>query len=371
VPRFQLHVNRLRAVGPSPDRPEFSAAAAAQVRRYHTGLPDYCPTPLRALEGLARELRLGAVHLKDESGRFGLGAFKALGAGYAMWRVAQEHRSDALTFVTATDGNHGRAVAWAAQRQGHRAVVYVPAAASDARMQAIASLGAEVQRLDGSYDDACDRAAADAESEGWFLLQDTARPGYERVPRWVMQGYLTLIDETIEQLGGQALTHVLLQCGVGSFAAAMSANLRARLPRPPRIILVEPENAACALAAFEAEAPAPPRLAGDCHTFMACLSCGQLSTLAWDILRADTDFLVTVADDAARLGMRSLAAPPTPDPAVVSGESGAATTGALICTSRAAATRTALGLNADARVLLISTEGATDPEVYRETVAVS
>jgi len=365
----QLYRNPYRAA--APRLPAFTPATAERVRAFHRTLPEYDATPLHELGGLARELGMATVWLKDESARFGLKAFKGLGASYALARAATAAGEIPLIVATATDGNHGRAVAWAAREQGHAAVIYVPAAASRQRVEAIAALGAEVRRCRGTYDDACALAAAAAEQHDWLLLQDTARPGYEQIPQWIMQGYMTLMDETLEQLAGAMPTHVFLQCGVGSFAASVVAYLAARLDPMPTIVLVEPQRAPCALAAFEADVATPPLLDGDTHTFMACLACGQLSSLAWDILRTRTDFVMTVADDIAREGMRMLARPQAADPAVVSGESGAATTGALLHLCAPGARRTdreMIGLDADARVLLISTEGDTDPAVYRNTV---
>ncbi|NKB88616.1 MAG: diaminopropionate ammonia-lyase [Acidobacteria bacterium] len=347
----------------------FGAETAREVRGFHATLDDYAATPLHALPGLAGELGLGQVWVKDEGHRFGLKAFKGLGASYAMARIV-EGAAGPQTFVTATDGNHGRAVAWAAQRMGHRSIVYLPEAASVGRAEAIAELGAEIRRTDGDYEAACREAADLADNSDATLLQDVAWPGYDMIPRFIMQGYLTLMDEAVEQMAGESPTHVLLQCGVGSFAGAVAAYCLHVFEPAPQVILVEPAASASAEAAFAAGTDAPPLATVTGHPFMACLACAQLSTVGWDILRRHADALIVADDDVARLGMRELATPRGADPAIVSGESGAATTGALIETCRdAIGSRARLGLDADARVLLISTEGDTDPEVYRATVA--
>lgn len=343
----------------------FGRATAARVRAFHVGLDDYSPTPLRRLPGLARRAQVAAIWVKDESSRFGLGAFKGLGASYALSRLAESDGGS--TVITATDGNHGRAVAWAARQRGMRAVVYLPDTASDARVDAIAALDAEVCRVPGTYDDAVARAARDARDNAWLLLQDTAWPGYEDVPRLVMQGYLTLIDEALDQLEGAMPTHVFLQCGVGSFAAAVIAYLVERTDgRPPRCILVEPLAAASGLAAMESGTDVPPRLPGDLHTFMSCLSCGCLSQGAWPILRSWAHAVVACSDEVAMRGMRLLAHPAAGDPAVESGESGAVSAGLmdLMISDDAEPLALTLGLSRRSRVLLVSTEGATDPDVY-------
>jgi diaminopropionate ammonia-lyase len=354
--------------GEAPSTSWLDVAATAAARRFHAELPGYRATPLHDLPGLAAGLGVGSVRLKDESQRFGLGAFKGLGASYAVHQLALE-QPGRLTFITATDGNHGRAVAWAASRLGHHAVVFVPAAASAGRQRAIAERGATVVRVEGTYDDAVRQAARKAELTDAVLLQDSAWEGYDRVPRWIMQGYVTMLDEALEQLGGVTPSHVLLQCGVGSFAAAMAGALRERFgDRRPRVIAVEPTGAACATAAIETGRTAPPEIEGDLHTFMACLSCGRLSTIAWPILRSFADAVAACDDEFAVGGMLRLARPTGSDPRVESGESGAVTTGLLCEAGADTGLRARLALGPESRVLLFSTEGATDPDIYERVM---
>lgn len=321
----------------------------------HAAVEGYAPTPVVSLPALARSLGIARLHVKDESWRFGLRAFKGLGASWALHRLLAEGQAPTVV-ASATDGNHGRALAWAARRAGLRSAVYLPSAASREREAAIAAYGAEIHRIAGTYDEAVAACAADCERHGWALVQDSAWEGYEKVPRWIMQGYLTMVHEALEQLD-EPPTHVLLQCGVGSFAAAVTAYLVNRLGAArPRILVVEPEGAACGLAAAQLGEDAPPEIPGDLHTFMACLSCARLSTIAWSILRQWADEFVACEDEVASRGMRMLALPGDGDIAVESGESGAVTVGLL----------PDLDLPGDARVLCFSTEGATDPAVFRQ-----
>lgn len=391
-----------RARAPIPDRADTSAFApdvAKAVRHFHRTVPGYAPTPLHALDDLAAEVGVGKVWVKDESPRFGLDAFKALGATYALAceltarlgldggdceaadfgkLLAARDRIEEMniTVVTATDGNHGRGVAWAARELGCECVVYMPAGTAQARFDAIAALGADVSIIEEGYDEAVSLARGDAMAHGSLLVQDTAWRGYERIPMRIMQGYLTILDEAIEQLRGEMPTHVFIQCGVGSLAAALVAHLKEHLgERRPVCAVVEPVDAACCYQSMAAHSPDPQSVAGAQPTIMAGLSCPTPSTLAWRILYDTADVFICCEDEVARRGMQLLARPHGNDPAIVSGESGAVTTGLLACLL-GECMRTehydavlALGLKPRSRVLLISTEGATDPESYANIVS--
>jgi diaminopropionate ammonia-lyase len=375
---------------------DFDLACAREARRFHRSLPGYEPTPLAALDGLAADLGVANVWVKDESKRFGLNAFKVLGASYALALAVADFtgldvavpmfgslddrsvrsRLERVTVCTATDGNHGRAVAWAANRLGCRAVVYVPRDTADLRRQAIASHGAEVSMLDCTYDETVKTAAADAERNGWLLIQDTAWRGYHEIPLRIMQGYLTILDEALEQLRGQLPTHVFVQAGVGSLAGAVQAQLCELLGAGrPVVAVLEPTQAACCFASMAAGTPEPQSLAGDPRTTMAGLACGTPSTIAWRILRDHTDVFVTCSDAVAETGVRVLARPRPGDTPLVSGESGAVSTGLLVSILEPASKATfadaveALMLDVDSRILLISTEGDTDPASYRRIVS--
>ena len=344
-----------------------------------TSWPGYVPTPLRDLPDMAG---LGTVRLKDESLRFGLGSFKALGGAYAVAGVlkaelarrgiapaattadllARRYPTTDITVTCATDGNHGRSVAWGAERFGARCCIFVHETVSPARVDAIARYGAEVRRVPGTYDEAVRAAATAADAQGWFVVSDTSWPGYTEIPRAVMQGYRIMADEALERWQGAPPTHVFVQGGVGGVAAAVSVHMRARLDPAPTLVVVEPDRAACLLAS--AEAGQPTAIPGELDTIMAGLACGEPSLLAWQELERAATAFVSIEDDAAIDTMRRLASL-----GIVSGESGAAGLAGLLAAADHVDVRAALGLDADCRVLLFSTEGATDPELYEKLVA--
>lgn len=341
------------------------AGGFRRARETIAGWAEYAPTPLRALDAVARNAGVAGVWLKDEASRFGLGSFKALGGAYAVGEVLAAARAGAgtmpadITVTCATDGNHGRAVAWGAQRFGCRCVIYVHATVSQGRVDAIAAFGAEVRRVPGTYDDAVREAARVAGEEGWFVISDTSWPGYTEVPRSIMQGYQVMAEEAVEQLGGTAPTHVFIQGGVGGVAAAVSARMRARFSPAPAVVVVEPDKAACLLAS--AETGAPTAIPGDLDTLMAGLACGEPSLLAWQELERGAAAFMAVPDEAAVASMRLLA-----DAGIVAGESGVAGLAGFLLAAGDPTARETLGLGADSRVLLFSTEGATDPALYNE-----
>ncbi|WP_040611900.1 diaminopropionate ammonia-lyase [Teichococcus cervicalis] len=354
--------------------------AAAEIASW----PGYAVTPLLALEDVAAAASVAAVHYKDEGGRFGLGSFKALGGAYAVARllvaelarrgVAQAASPAALmageyadavgqiTVTCATDGNHGRSVAWGAKRFGARCVIFVHEHVSQGRRDAIAAYGAEIRVVPGHYDDSVREAAAVAEREGWFVVSDTSWPGYTEVPRDVMQGYRLMAQEALAALPAPP-THVFVQGGVGGVAAAVSVQLRAQGAGDARLVVVEPERAACLLES--ARAGAPRAVGGDLDTLMAGLACGEPSLLAWQELERAGFAFMAVADDSAVDGMRLLA---RRQPPVVAGESAVAGLAGLLLAAQDAAARDALGLDADSRVLVFGTEGATDPQLYAQLV---
>jgi diaminopropionate ammonia-lyase len=349
--------------------------------------PGYQPTPLHSLPALAAALGVARVDYKDEGGRFGLGSFKALGGAYAVARLLcreVERRTGractlaqlatpesravcaSITVTCATDGNHGRSVAWGAQLFGCRCVIYIHATVSEQRRDAIARYGAQVVRTDGNYDDAVRQADADARANGWFVVSDTSYPGYMDIPRDVMQGYQVMVDEAMAQLPDWP-THVFVQAGVGGFAAAVCAWFWERdAKRRPQFIVVEPTQADCLMQS--AKHGQLTAVAGDLDTLMAGLACGEVSPLAWQILAAGADAFMTIDDDAAVAAMRLLAQPLPGDGAIAGGESAVAGLAGLIAATQEPATRAALHLNADSRVLLFGSEGDTDPQMYEKLV---
>lgn len=346
--------------------------------------PGYAPTPLVELPDAAAAARVARVAYKDEGGRFGLGSFKALGGAYAVMRLLQAelarrgvansataaelmdgtHKvaTRAITVCCATDGNHGRSVAWGAQRFGAGCVIFVHEHVSQGRRDAIAKWGAEIRVVPGNYDDAVREAQKQADANGWFVVSDTSYPGYTEVPRDVMQGYRVMADEAADQFGG-APTHVFIQGGVGGVAAAVSSQMRSRFGTAVKVIVTEPDKAACLLAS--AEAGQPTTVEGDLDTLMAGLACGEPSLLAWQELERGAFAFAAVTDGSAVDCMKALAAR---QPAVVAGESAVAGLAALLLAAREPFARTALGLEETSRVLLFGTEGATDPEVYARLV---
>ncbi|MBR0567113.1 diaminopropionate ammonia-lyase [Azoarcus sp. L1K30] len=380
-----------RATGPYPDRlkPILSLAAHAEAMTEIGEWPGYAPTPLVGLPGLARAAGLGAIHYKHEAGRFGLGSFKALGGAYAVLRLLKneilrrtgQHASSreliagkfadivsGITVTCATDGNHGRSVAWGAQTFGCQCVIYIHATVSEGRREAIARYGAEVIRTAGNYDDAVRTADADAKTHGRFIVSDTSYPGYTDVPRDVMQGYSVMVEEALQQWPEAAPpTHVFIQGGVGGLAAAVCAQMWERLgDARGRFIVVEPDKAACLYAS--ALAGAPTAVHGDLDTLMAGLACGEVSLIAWEVLAAGTHDFLTIPDAAAVDTMRLLADTPFGDTPIAAGESAVAGLAGLLMACSRPRLAADLGLGPDSRVLLFGSEGATDPELYARLV---
>lgn len=378
-----------RLYGPS-ERAILGRAAFEEAMTEISAWPGYAPTPLRSLPGLARQAGIDRIWYKDEGARFALGSLKALGGAYAVLRLlAREVTARVpgvpvtaldlvvgrygsvtrpITVTTATDGNHGRSVAWGAQVFGCSCVIYVPAACSEGRRKAIESYGAKVVVVEGLYDDAVRRAAQDAAENGWFVVSDTSYTGYMDIPRDVMQGYTVMVEEAVSQLpASERPTHVFVQGGVGALPAAVCGHLWESWGRQrPRLVVVEPHSADCLYQSALAGRPAPA--SGDLDTVMAGLACGEVSLLAWAILERGADDFLTIADAAAVETMRKLADGAHGGRAIVAGESGVAGLAGLLAASADPEIRAGLGLAPDARVLVFGTEGATDPEVYRALV---
>jgi len=366
------------------------ADALALAQRELSQWQGYAPTPLHSLPALAQALGVACVHYKDEGGRFGLGSFKALGGAYAVARLlcrelgARLGRSlttqdlltpelralcAGITVTCATDGNHGRSVAWGAQRFGCACVIYIHATVSEARKQAIAHYGAQVVRTAGNYDDAVRQADADAQAQGRFVISDTSYPGYMDVPRDVMQGYQLMVEEAAQQLSERP-THIFVQAGVGGLAAAVCGYFWERDGGDrPVFVVVEPDLADCL--AQSAKAGQLTAVTGDIDTLMAGLACGEVSHLAWEILDKGTDAYCVIGDAAAVIAMRLMAQPLGGDPVIVAGESAVAGVAAAIATSQSAQARQVLGLNRDSRILLFGSEAATDPALYAQLVGES
>ena len=370
----------------------FGLEQAQTVRRFHQSFPEYSVTPLVELKSLAEELGVSNIFVKDESYRFGLNAFKVLGGSYAIameigtrMGISEEEltlarllqpdvqaRLGQLRFVTATDGNHGRGVAWTAKRLGHRAVVFMPKGTAAERLENIRKLGAEASITDCNYDDSVRLARQYAVEHEGIVVQDTSWEGYHNVPLHIMQGYTTMGAEIVEQLaayGDQAPTHVFLQAGVGAMAGAMAGFIADYYKEArPVITIVEPTKADCLYRTALANDGKLHIVDGALDSIMAGLCCGEPCSIGWQQLAAYADNFVAMPDKAAALGMRVLGNPVGNDAAVVSGESGAAGLGLAVAALRErdlAQLKGSLQLDAESVILCISTEGATDVANYR------
>ncbi|QQR91263.1 MAG: diaminopropionate ammonia-lyase [Myxococcales bacterium] len=367
-----------------------SLKAYEQASQEICSWPGYQPTPLRNLDGLAASLGVKHVLYKDEGSRFALGSFKALGGAYAVYKLLAEqvakhdgglkpsaqqitqgkHRSlvSGITVCSATDGNHGRSVAWGAKIFGCRCVIYIHEHVSKGREAAIAAYGAKVVRHPGNYDDAVKQAAADAKKNGWFIVSDTSYEGYTQIPKDVMQGYTIMVQEALDQLpAGVFPTHVFVQGGVGAMAASVCAHLWQRYgQKRPRFIVVEPDKADCLIQS--AKAGKPTAVHGALDTIMAGLACGEISSLAWQILETGTDAFISIADEGAAQAMRLLATGVGKDRPLVAGESAVAGVAALCSAAQQPELLRHLKLDSDSCVLFFGTEGDTDPELYKHIV---
>ena len=333
----------------------------------HQALPDYSPTPLLSLKEQAQKLGVANIWVKDESKRFGLNAFKGLGGYYALSKLIKDNPY-IDHFCTATDGNHGRSLAWSAKLLGKKATIYVPKCTVQERMDNITKEGASLFVVDGNYDITVEGAAQKSKKNGWVLVQDTSWEGYTHIPAMIMAGYFTLCQEIIEQLSQQRLPDlILLQSGVGSFPASLIWYFKDIFKEQcPKFVIVEP-SASCG--AFDSmvnkkrQKPESPD-----ETIMAGLNCGIPSSIAWPILANDADGFMKINDDMAKKAMKVLAKPINNDPKIVSGESGVAGFAGciqLLQSDDMMEARGELGITKHSTIMVINTEGDTDAEAYQ------
>lgn len=385
---MQLHINASDQQLALQDAREFDPFRSELISeiKEHLWCFDYATTPLYQLKNLAMRSGISEIFIKDEGQRSSLRSFKTLGGAHAVIRLVREVAGKTLgrevapseidspevrkiasliTITCATDGNHGRAVASAAARLGCRSVIYIHKGVSERRAAAIRDQGAEVIRVDGSYDDSVSFTTATAKENDWHVVSDTSWPGYEAIPTWVMQGYLPMADELMQQLSltGKQATHLFLQAGVGGFAAAVVAHIHSKLgDRAPKFIVVEPDKAACVF--YSSINNRIVRLDEHKPTVMGMLECYEPSMLAWSILEKLATAFITVSDDEGLHAMARLATPVGSDPSVQGGESGAAGLAGLQACVRSEKARELLGIDEHSVVLLINTEGATDETLY-------
>lgn len=366
-----------------------------KVRNFHKSFPEYEVTPLQSLNELSNELGVSSIWVKDESYRFGLNAFKVLGGSYAIGKyladkldmdiselsfekLRSKEMKDKLgeiTFVTATDGNHGRGIAWAARQLGQKSVVFMPKGSSQVRLNNIKKEGSEALITNLNYDDAVRFANKYAQEHEAVMIQDSAWEGYENIPTWIMQGYATLIDEAMQQICDESKeypTHIFLQAGVGSFAASVQGYLAAAFGgERPITIIVEPNEAACIYNSVKAGDGIAHAVTGDMPTIMAGLACGEPNIVSWGILRDYSDMYISCPDYVTARGMRILGSPLSGDPKIISGESGAVCLGILsliLEDDNLKEIADKLNIDKNSKILIISTEGDTDPVSYKKIV---
>ncbi|WP_022849655.1 diaminopropionate ammonia-lyase [Limisalsivibrio acetivorans] len=372
--------------------PLFSREEAEKAVSFHKSIPGYKPTPLAHLGKLAEYWGLKDFYVKDESYRFGLNAFKVLGGSYAVAKLLCERldvdiadvdfdyltspevheKLGDITFITATDGNHGRGIAWAAEKLKQNAVIYMPKGAAAARVKSIEAHGATCHVTDLNYDDAVRLACEEAEKNGWYMVQDTAWEGYVDIPTWIMQGYMTMPYEAVEQLGDVKPTHVFLQAGVGAMAGAVLAFMSEVYgDEAPITAVVEPHSAACLYESAKAGDGKPHTVGGDLDTIMAGLACGEPNPIGWDILKKSARAFISCEDYLAGNGMRILSCPILGDDRIIAGESGPVGIGVLdliMNDPNFTTIKEELGLGSDSVILMFNTEGNTDPVNFKEIV---
>lgn len=365
---------------------------AREVHDYHKSFPMYEETPFLDLKNLAEKAGVKNILVKDESYRFALNAFKVLGGSYAIGKVIAEKldmdikdltfekltskevkdKLGDVTFITATDGNHGRGVAWAAKQLNQKSIVYMPRGSAEERVKNIEKEGATVKVLDANYDECVRQANELAEEKGYIMVQDTAWDGYEDIPKWIMQGYMTLAWEMYESLQEKNIkpTHLFLQAGVGSFAAATTgffANMYKE--DKPIITIVEPDTVACIYESAKADKRV--LVGGNYKTIMAGLACGEPNTFGLKVLLDNCEHFISVSDEFAAFGMRVLGNPYKSDKKIISGESGASSFGAILkilTDDRYEDERKKLNINEDSNLIFVSTEGDTDAKNYLDIV---
>ncbi|PUU92450.1 diaminopropionate ammonia-lyase [Halanaerobium saccharolyticum] len=376
-------------------KPEFlNAQAAKRARKFHSSFKEYRATPLTSLKHLAEYLGIKNIYVKDESYRFNLNSFKVLGGTYAIAKSlaekldrdvenlnfemlkskeAKEELGD-ITFITATDGNHGKGIAWAANHLGHQAVIYLPDGSAQKRVDAIREVGGKAIVTNLNYDDTVAYAIKKAEENNWHLVQDTAWEGYEKIPTWIMQGYTTMAEEIKLQLeleGIEEPTHMFLQAGVGSMAGSILGYYINQFDNYPITTIIEPNEAACVFNSAAHSDGKTHKVEGDLKTDMAGLACGEANPLAWEILRDYAHMFISCNDYVSSRGMRILANPIADDKQIISGESGSVGLGLLSLLMEKENLRSLkneLQLDENSIVLIFNTEGATDTVNYRKIV---
>ncbi len=362
----------------SPDRPplkldkNFSQLLKSEdIQKFHKKLRCYSPTPLVSLNMLAKNLGIKELYVKDESKRFRINTFKSLGASYAIFKIMEKRKREKLTFCTATDGNHGRSVAWAARLGRQQSIIFVPENTAKSRINNIKKHHAQVVVVEGDYDLAVAAAREASEKKGYVLVQDSSWEGYTEIPTYISAGYQTMMiemEKTLHPPKQPEVDIVFLQCGNGTWASAMVAYYKNRYPRKmPKLVLVEPVESDAIMESYRKNKLSKTKQTQE--TIMAGLNCGTPSMLAWNILKDGIDAFLAITDDYCIKAMQDFYYPFKRDKQIFAGEAGAAGLGGLIATTGnpdLVSMKEAIGLDKNSRVLVFNTEGITDPDLLDE-----
>ena len=339
---------------------KFIDEAVESISKWET----YSPTPLISLNKLKEILNVKQIYYKDEDKRFDLKSFKALGGAFAVNKIKDE--KNAAIVATATAGNHGRSVAWGAQRLGLNCKIFISEFVSESRAIAMRNLDAEVIRVKGNYDASLKECIKQSKKNNWEIVQDVSWEGYKEVPKLIMAGYTIMIKEIMDQINDEKITHVFLQAGVGGMAAAMIAGFAKFSKKIPRFIIVEPENANCVFKSIENNRPTSVNITNE--TIMGGMSCGDVSTVAWEILKNSSNNCVTITDDAISIVVAMLAEAQLSDEKIIAGECAVPGIIALISLFKSKEYLDKLNLNSDSKVLLFGCEGLIEKEMYKKLV---
>ena len=326
---------------------------------------NYSPTPLISLNKLNEKLKLNKIFYKDESKRFHLKSFKALGGAYAVEKIIKEN--DKTVISTATAGNHGRSVAWGSQKNGLKCKIFISEFVSESRAEAMRNFGADVIRVKGNYEDSLNECIKQSNQNNWQIVQDVAWEDYKLVPKLTMAGYSVMMKEISEQIKNEKISHVILQAGVGGMAAAMVAGIARYLNYIPQIIIVEPDSAACVLASIKTGKI--EKISIDKESIMGGMSCGEVSLVPWEILKNSVHYCVTVSDDYVSKTVKYLANNQFSDEKIIGGECSTPGIASLVGLSNNHEIRKTINLNEDSSVLLFGCEGDADEELYQKLLA--
>jgi len=326
---------------------------------------DYLPTPLISLNKLNEKLKLNKIFYKDESKRFHLKSFKALGGAYAVEKIIIGN--DKKVISTATAGNHGRSVAWGSQKNGLECKIFISEFVSESRANVMRSFGADVIRVKGNYEDSLNECIQESNKNGWQIVQDVAWEDYKLVPKLTMAGYSVMMKEISEQIKNEKISHVILQAGVGGMAAAMIAGIARYLDYVPKIIIVEPDSAACVLESIKAGKI--EKISIEKESIMGGMSCGEVSLVPWQILKDSVHFCVTVSDDYISKTVKNLANKHFSDEKIIGGECSTPGITSLVGLSNDNEIREKINLNKSSNVLLFGCEGDADEQLYQKLLA--